>query len=363
MKKNKLTVILTIVLIAIAGVLIWNNRYLTTIRGAAADFAVWDTASVTKIYLADRFDHESLLERHEDGWTVNHDYKAHDVKVNQLLSTMYKVHVRMPVSVASHDNIIKEMAVNSTKVEVYQMVPRINLFNRIKLFIREKRTKVFYVGQATMDSNGTFMLKEGADQPYIVNIPGFRGYISTRYAADPIEWRDHVVFHEDLANIQSLTVAFGDDPSLGFRVDNVGKHEYKLTRLADGQSIPFDTLKVINLLSSFSDLRYEDLLTGKTDPKRMDSIRQSPFLHRITLENKQGEKVSMTTHNKKVVSVFDVPEEEYKDDLDRMYAFVFDDRDLVTIQYYIFDKVLKDVNYYIAGNPIQYQIEHYQIED
>ena len=117
MKKNRLTVILAIVLIAVAGLLIWNNRYLTTIRGAAADFAVWDTAAVTKIFLADRFDHESLLERHEDGWTVNGDYKAHDVKVNQLLTTMFKVHVRMPVSVASHDNVIKDLSVNGTKVE------------------------------------------------------------------------------------------------------------------------------------------------------------------------------------------------------------------------------------------------------
>ena len=363
MKKNRLTVILTIVLIAIAGLLIWNNRYLTTIRGAAADFAVWDTASVTKIFLVDRFDHESLLERHEDGWTVNHDYKAHDVKVNNLLTTMFKVHVRMPVSVASHDNVIKDLAVNGVKVEVYQMVPRINLFNCIKLFVREKRTKVFYVGEATMDSSGTFMLKEGSDQPYIVNIPGFRGYLSTRYAADPDEWRDHVIFHEDLANIQSLTIQFGDDATRDFRIDNIGKHEYKLTRLADGRELPYDTLKVINLLSSFSDLRFEVLLNSITPQERIDSIRQSPFLHRIALENKQGKVATMTTHNKKIESVFDVPEAEYEDDLDRMYAFVFDDRDMVLVQYFTFDKVLKDVNYYVAGNPIQYQIEHYQIEE
>ena len=253
------------------------------------------------------------------------------------------------------------MAVKSTKVEIYQIVPRINLFNKVKLFPREKCTKVFYVGDATMDSNGTFMLKEGADQPYIVNIPGFRGYISTRFAANPDEWRDHVIFQESLADIQSLTMEFGGEPMRGFRVDNVGKHQYKLTRLGDNQEIPFDTLKVINLLSSFSDLRYEELLTNKTAQERMDSIRQSPYLHKITLENKQGEVQSMKAYNKKVQSVFDIPESEWIDDEDRMYAFVNDDKDLVLIQYYIFDKILKDVNYYMAGNPIQYQIEHYQI--
>lgn len=361
MKKNKITVILTIILIAIAGLLIWNNRYLTTIRGEAADFSVWDTASVTKIYLADRMNHESLLERNGNGWTVNKEYVAHTAKVVQLLTTMSKIHIRMPVSVASHDNIIKMMASNSTKVEVYQIVPRINLFDRIKLFYREKCTKVFYVGEATMDSSGTFMLKEGADQAYIVYIPGFRGYISTRFSADTDEWRDHTIFREPLADIQSLTIEFGDDPTKSFRVDNIGKYQYQLTRLADQKVLPIDTIKVVNLLSSFSDIRFEALLNNTMKPQRIDSIKNSQFLHDITLVNKAGETYEIKTFNKKVQSVFDIPESEWIDDNDHMYALVNQGKDMVLIQYYIFDKILNDVNYYVEGNPIQYQIEHFQV--
>ena len=168
-KNNRITIIIAALLLIIAGVLIWNNRYLTTIQGDSADFQVWDTASVTKIYLADRDDFETLLERHEDGWTLNKTYKAHPKQVENLLTTLYKVRIKMPVSVASHDNVVKQLAVKGTKVEVYQIVPRINLFNRIKLFNHEKRTKVFYVGDATKDGSGTFMLKEGADKAYIVD--------------------------------------------------------------------------------------------------------------------------------------------------------------------------------------------------
>ena len=137
MKKNRLTIILAIVLIAVAGLLIWNNRYLSTIRGEAADFMVWDTASVTKIYLADRNGYETLLERQEHGWSLNKDYTAHPKKIEQILYTLYRVRIRMPVSVASHDNIIQQMAGRSTKVEIYQYEPAINLFNKIKLFYKE----------------------------------------------------------------------------------------------------------------------------------------------------------------------------------------------------------------------------------
>ena len=245
MKKNKFPISLAIILIAIAVLLIWNNRYLTTLRGDSADFQVWDTASITKVYLADRMDHETLLERTDHSWTLNKDYKAHPKKIDQLFYTLYKVRVRMPVSVASHDNIITQMASRSTKVEIYQIVPRINLFNKIKLFNHEARTKVFYVGESTMDNSGTFMLREGADQAYIVNIPGFRGYISTRFTADPDDWRDHTIFHESLGNIQSVSVEFGGQPMRSFRIENTGKHQYQLTRLGDNQMLPIDSWKIV----------------------------------------------------------------------------------------------------------------------
>ena len=298
MKKNRITVILAVVLIAIAVLLIWNNRYLSTIRGEAADFMVWDTASVTKIYLVDRRDHETLLERHEDGWTLNTDYRAHSKKIEQILYTLYRVRIKMPVSVASHNNIITQMASQSTKVEIYQMVPRINLFNKIKLFYHEKRTKVFYVGDATRDSSGTFMLREGADQPYIVYIPGFRGYISTRFTADPDDWRDHTIFHENLNDIQSVSIEFTREPNESFIVENMGKHQFKLTRLADNAAVPFDTLKVINFLSNFSDIRFETLMNNAMSPQRADSIKNSPYLHRITLVNKEGQSFVMNPQQK-----------------------------------------------------------------
>ena len=364
MKKNNVFIIIVIVLAVIAGFLVWNNHYLTTIRGEAADFQVWDTASVTKVYLADRHEHETLLERNDDGtWSLNNDYTAHPKVISQLLETLYKIHIRMPVSMSSHDNVISRMAGESTKVEIYQNVPRINIFNKIKLLYHEKKTKVFYVGDATKDSGGTFMLREGADKAYIVFIPGFHGFISTRFTANPDDWREHTVFKSNLADIQSVTVEFGENPNESFRVDNTARHEYKLTRLADNQELPIDTLKLINMLSSFSDLRFEALLNNIMPAERIDSIKNSPFLHRVTLATNDGNVKAITTFTKNIqLSDYAVITEG--DDIidhNRMYATINGGRDFVLVQYYIFDKVLHDVDYYVAGNPIQYEIEHYQI--
>lgn len=356
-KNNRITIIIAALLVVIAGVLIWNNRYLSTLQGEASDFQVWDTASVTKIYLADRRENESLLERQEDGWTLNTIYKAHPKQVNYLLTTLYKIRIKMPVSVASHDNIVKQLASQSTKVEIYQMVPRINLFDKIKLFYHEKRTKVFYVGDATMDNSGTFMLKEGADKAYIVYIPSFRGFISTRFTANPDDWRDHTIFHENLADIQSVTVEFNEDPEGGFAIENMGKHQYKLTRLSDHQELPYDTLKVINLLSSFGDLRFEALFNNTLPQERIDSITGSPYVHYVVVTDKDGNKQDMRTFRKLVLNgVTDMGGELGDVDRDRMYALVNDGKDFVLIQNYVFDKVLHDVRYYEAGHPIQFEM-------
>lgn len=374
-KKNRLTIIIAAVLVVIAAVLISNNRYLSTIRGESADFMVWDTASVTRIYLADRNDYETLLERRADGsgWTLNGIYTAHPKEVRQILYTLYKVRVRMPVSVASHDNIVKQLASQSTKVEVYQNVPRINLFNKVKLFWHEKRTKVFYVGDATRDGGGTFMLKEGAKNAYIVQIPGFRGFITTRFVADPDVWRDHTVFNESLGDIQSLTMEFGRRHESDFRVENTGRHQYKLVRLSDNADLPFDTLKVVNLLSSFSNLRFEALLNNILPQQRIDSITNSPYFHKITLATKQGETIQMTTFEKRTQDEYgkDTPDGLFTEDglpidpidHDRFYGLINDGGDFTLLQYYIFDKILNGIEYYEAGNPIRYEIEHYQILD
>ena len=355
-KNNRITIIITAILVVIAGVLILNNRYLSTLQGESSDFQVWDTASVTKIYLADRRDRESLLERQENGWTLNGTYKAHPKQVQYLLTTLYKIRIKMPVSKASHDNIVKQLASQSTKVEVYQMVPRVNLFDKIKLFYHEKRTKVFYVGDATMDSSGTFMLKEGADKAYIVYIPSFRGFITTRFTANPDDWRDHTIFHENMADIQSIEVNFNEDPEGSFRVENIGKHQYKLTRLVDNQDLPYDTLKVINLMSSFNDLRFEALFTNTLPQERIDSITGSPFMHYIVVTDKNGNKQDMRTFKKLVLNGVTDMGELGDVDRDRMYALVNDGKDFVLVQNYVFDKVLHDVRYYEAGHPIQFEM-------
>ena len=119
---------------------------------------------------------------------------------------------------------------------------------------------------------------------------------------------------------------------------------------------------MINFLSSFSDVRFEALFTNSLPQKRIDSIVNSPWLHKISLTTKDGKSQEIKTFTKLVqLGGYSDPSEVGGVDRDRMYGLINDGQDLVLIQYYIFDKLLKDVDYYEAGHPIQYEIGHYEV--
>ncbi|MDP3442533.1 MAG: DUF4340 domain-containing protein, partial [Ignavibacteria bacterium] len=269
-----------------------------------------------------------------------------------LLNTMMKLRVRAPVSKASHDNVIARMAGIATKVEIYQIVPMINLFDRINLFPREKRTKVYYVGDVTKDNIGTYMLMEGAKTAYIMHMTGFKGFVMTRYSPLEDEWRDHTVFHSKLNDIQSVQVEFNEEPYQSYKIEKIDKHNFKLTRLADNYVFQsYDTLRVLNFLTSFSDIRFESLLNNIPIAKK-DSIIQSPYLHKITVVELDGKTTSVTTFKKKkLADHLDIEERLVPVDFDRMYALVYDKRDFVLIQYFVFDKVIRPALYFEVGAP------------
>ena len=162
------------------------------------------------------------------------------------------------------------------------------------------------------------------------------------------------IFHKTLADIQSVSMEFNDDPEGGFRIDNVGKHQYKLVRLSDNKELPYDTLKVINFMSSFADLRFEALFTNTMEKERMDSITSSPYVHYLSVTGKDGDVQDMRTFKKLVLNgVTDFGGDYGDEDRDRMYALINGGKDFVLIQNYVFDKVLHDVRYFEAGNPIK----------
>ena len=115
MKKQKVRILIISMLAIIALVLIFQNRT-NTLKKEIGEFAIDDTTSVTKIYLADMSGKEVLLKKVSPGnWILNDSLKARNEAVRLLLSTMYRMAVQAPVSKTSYNN-----AVSYTHLDVYK---------------------------------------------------------------------------------------------------------------------------------------------------------------------------------------------------------------------------------------------------
>jgi hypothetical protein len=350
MKKNRFIIIAVIVLGFMALIFVLTNTT-NTFKRSQSDFAVDDTSNITTIFMSDKNNNTVKMTRQLPGykWIINDKYPGHRFNINMLLETVLNVQVKQPVPLAARNNMIKELSVNSVKVEIYQWVYRIEVFG-IRLFPHEKLTKVYYVGGATQDNHGTYMLMQDSPDPFITYLPGLRGFLSPRYM--PIEkyWRDYTVFRKDIHEIASVRVEFPTIPDQSFIINNHHDRNIELVSLFNNSRITnFDTLKVMNFLAAFRNLNFEALLND-IDPQKKDSILSSPPFTIITVTDTSGiSKTVKTFHKKSGYNEADYNGKPLPYDLDRAYALVNDGKDLTLIQFFVFDKILKPVKYFEKG--------------
>lgn len=347
MKKNKLVIIFTIILALLATYLIFKTTS-GTLSKKLSNFAVADTSTITKIFLSDKSNNTVLLEKKSLGdWQVNGKYKATNEGVNALLKTIMRLEVKEPVAKAARNNVIKRIAAIATKVEIYQKVYRID-FGGIKWFPHEKLVKTYYVGDATQNMKGTYMLMDGAEEPCIMHIPGFNGFLSSRYSSFEKDWRDHSIINLALADIKSVKLEFPADPEYSYKIESINQGKYNLTSLYKNQLIAdYDTLHLLDYLLGFEEVNYESLINDNKTHNKDSIIASTPF-HILTITTKGGQVSKIKTFHKasnEGETEIDGTPSLY--DKDRLYAQFNNGKDFGLIQFYVFDKILRPVTYFM----------------
>ena len=192
--KNRILIAVIAILGILAGYLYLKDKgNRGTIKEERRDFAVEDTASITKIFLVNKAQKSVTLTRVSKGrWKVNEKYYARRDLINVLLKTINLLKVKSPVSKASRNNVITRLASGATKVEIYQGA--------------DEPAKVYYVGGATQSTMGTYMLIEGSSEPFITHLPSFFGYLSTRYVTNLDLWRDKTFIDLQFKDIRSIAI-------------------------------------------------------------------------------------------------------------------------------------------------------------
>lgn len=253
----------SLVLLIVGGLAFWvvNKERDSTLSVKSTNFSVEDTAAINKIKLANMSGGSVTLERSQAGsWKVNGEYKANQTKINTLLTTIKKVEVKSPVPLNSRENVIKELASRNIQVDIYK---------------KDELVRSYFVGHQTPDEMGTYMAMNNEEKkPYITHIPGFYGYLSSRYFVDSQKWRTKKVLAYNPLKIKKVAIQYKNRPDSSFILAKKGSENFQIKNPASGQTLKNPSLNAVKkFLVRFKNIQFETALKGKDNKKYLDSLK------------------------------------------------------------------------------------------
>ena len=331
MKKNRILILLTVLLGILAVYFLFRSDK-SSFKKELRDFAVKDTASISKIFLADRNGNSITLDRMKDGnWQVNGKFAARKDLLQSLMTAIYKVDVKENVTKSAYNNTIKSLSTSGVKCEIY-------LHNENKPF------KVYYVGGSTQDVLGTYMMLENSSVPFITEIPGFNGYLTPRYCLNLNDWKDPVLFKFTPDQIQKIEIKYAKFPERNLLLNRNGDKFQVMAKAGDPGITRVDSVGVDNYLELYRNLYYESQESNLNNTQH-DSLKQTTPLCTIGVTDTKGKSRSLTIFpmplNEKSLTRQDSLGNPLKYDVDRMIGFIESEGEWVVIQHYTFDRIFR----------------------
>lgn len=229
-----------------------------------------DTASIHQIDILDRSGQKIVLSRHHNKWQVNNQpARAH--AINNLLKTLYDQRVSALVPKTALDNVVKDLAGNSARINVKDQ--------------SGKSMMVFYIGGVTPDERGTFMMREGSEWPVIVNIPGFEGSLRSRYIMPILDWKSRQIV-QPVRNLKSLQLEYPTRQEHSLMLSRSGE-AYYVRPLGNSTGSPISVHKYLveAYVDQINALFAEAILD---DSKRPEIDAATPFCRIIITDTEEN---------------------------------------------------------------------------
>ncbi|MEA3449234.1 MAG: DUF4340 domain-containing protein, partial [Bacteroidota bacterium] len=258
----------------------------------------------------------------KDTWTVNEKYTVRKDLMDILLETIRRIDVANPVPKAKQDYVLRDLAVNGIKCEIYQ---------------DDKLKKVYYIGGVTQNNMGTYMLIENSAAAFEVFLPGFSGYLTTRYNTNLKEWRSRKAFLYDPDDIAEIEIEYPQSPDQSFRIKNHGLNDYTIEKIPSGKPVTdFDTIEVKMLISRFKNVGFEYFLPSDEQSNKLDSLNslQPVSIFRVT-DNEQETRELKCYRRPNFKQLMDDDGNVYPYDIHRLYGVINDE--VVVMQYRTID--------------------------
>lgn len=356
MKKNRLFLIIAAALIVCCVVIVLFQRGVFRFSGEegidSKAFAIEDTSRVTQIFIADMHENTVLLRKIDGVWMLHDTIPAMQYYVHSVLGTLQNLMVRQNVPQNSIETVNKMLAVGSTKVEIYEMAPKFTLFG-IDFFVKERKTKTYYFGAATQDNMASYAYIEGMDEPYIVHVPGFRGFVTPQFSQFENDWRSHTLFSTKITRIKSVVFKDLDDETESFSVQKSGARSFELYNFKNEPILHYDTTKLLDMMSEFRSKNYQTLVTIMAEEER-DSIKAHNLFRIITLTDEDDRVFELKLYRMPQDELVNeaeldhVAQVEYEFNRDNFYATLSGKPgEFYLCQYFHFERQMQPASYFL----------------
>jgi hypothetical protein len=284
---NIRTLLMLIILVLVSVVTYWfftqKQESTDTITDIENQFAIKNVQDIGTIFIADRSGKEITLNRQADYWTVNEHYRARQSAVNLVLEVVENVKVRYTPPNAAVSTIVNQLATRGIKVEIY---------NR-----QDELMKAFYIGGTAADGEGTNMMLEGANTPFVTEISAFSGNLGTRFMLDLDDWRDRTLFAYAPAELQKISIEYPRQQGHSFKMEKQSDGDWKVRPYSDLvppiTDRPVSNSKINAYLLTFERNIAEDFINQH--PKKDSILNLVPFAI-VQTTSSTGEERSIVLH-------------------------------------------------------------------
>ena len=254
----------------------------TTLQDRDWDMSIKNTEDIGRIFFADRNSGKTVdLKRDGNAWTYNDKWKARPNAVENLMVVLKTVSLRERPANAAIKTMVKSLAAQGIKVEVYDK--------------KGKAMKKFYVGGATPDERGTFMIMEGSNNPYVMHMQHAEANLRGVFFVGDKNWRDKTVFGFKGENVKSVSIDYPKNKNQSFHLNRSGKKWevapfYPSTRKIS-RTVDIDA--VDEFLAGFKSIGAEAF---ENDFAKRDSVLATTPFCTVEVEMLDGEKQKVDLH-------------------------------------------------------------------
>ena len=336
MKKNS-TGLLILAVLVLASVAFWVMKTDSSKGGGQSfsDFEVQNIEDITKFVITESTGNIAELSKEGDYWMLNDEFRARPENIDLLLRTFKHIAVQSAVPTELKKTVVANMAARNKKVEIY---------------VKGKLSKTYFVGSPTKDHYGTYMLLEKngrkSSEPYVMHMPGFNGFLESRFFTNVNDWKYSGVFVYDPLDISSIVVSFPAKPSDSYKINQLDKI-VSLTGLSGETVTGVNKSLVENYILNYEKIYFNRI--ADFTASQVDSIVMTEPVYTITITDVNNKTKSVDFYLKLSdnPTIDEVTGEEFIYDTDYIHGNVRGEQEMLVFQYFALGNVFAPKSYFI----------------